>query len=129
MSHRQKEKHTSIPGGTWRPAERRHIPLDTRLLTGVAMATRLVGPLFVSNFSAMRVMKMENSVPRARMEHRSLAFEASVLSIILPRLPDVTTERTPTCLCSSHKLLGYIFVKVLQEARDKKNHVNNQLDC
>ena len=46
----------------------------------------------------MEVMKIGNIVPRVRTEHTSLAFWASLLTITSPRLPDVTTLPTPTCL-------------------------------
>ena len=46
-------------------------------------------------------MKMGNIVPRAGIEPTSLAFQASVLTITLHRLPDVTTIPTRPCLCSS----------------------------
>ena len=45
-------------------------------------------------------MKMGNIVSRAEIEPTSLAFQASVLTIKPPRLHDVTTVPTPTCLCS-----------------------------
>ena len=43
------------------------------------------------------VMKMGN---RAGIEPTSLAFWVSVLSIIPPKLLDITISPTPTCLCS-----------------------------
>ena len=49
----------------------------------------------------MGVMKMGNSVYRAAIEPTSLAFRASVLTITSPRLPDIITLYTPTCLCGS----------------------------
>ena len=47
------------------------------------------------------VMEMENIVSRAGIELTFLAFWTSVLTIELPRLPDVTTVPTLTCLCGS----------------------------
>ena len=49
----------------------------------------------------MGMMKMGNIVPRAGLELRYLAFQASVLTIIPRRLPDATTIPMSTCLCSS----------------------------
>ena len=49
----------------------------------------------------MGAMKMGNIVPRGRIELISLAFQVSVLTIIVPRVPDVTTLSKPTCLCDS----------------------------
>ena len=46
-------------------------------------------------------MKIGTSAHRAGIEPMSLAFQASVLSITQPRLPDVTTVPTPTCICGS----------------------------
>ena len=43
----------------------------------------------------------EISTPRVGIEPTYLAFLASVLTITLSSLPDVTTLRTPTCLCGS----------------------------
>ena len=42
---------------------------------------------------------MGNIVPRAGIESGYLAFWASVLTILQPRLPDVTTLRMSSCLC------------------------------
>ena len=44
------------------------------------------------------VMKMGNSVPRARLKPTSLAFRACILPSTPHELPDVTTTLTPTCL-------------------------------
>ena len=44
------------------------------------------------------VMKMGNIAPRAGIEPTSLAFQARLLTIIPPRLPDVTTLPMPTCV-------------------------------
>ena len=49
----------------------------------------------------MGVMEMGNIVLRVGIELTSLAFQASVLTITPPRLCDVTTLPTPTCLCGS----------------------------
>ena len=46
-------------------------------------------------------MKMGNITPRTVIEPTSLAFRARVLTITLPRLPDVTTLPTPNYLCGS----------------------------
>ena len=47
------------------------------------------------------MMEMGNKAPRVGIGHASLVFQTSVLTIILPRLPDVITIPTPTCPCSS----------------------------
>ena len=52
-------------------------------------------------FTDLGEMKIGNIVPRAGIERTSRAFQASSLTITPPRLPDVTTMPTPTCLCSS----------------------------
>ena len=44
------------------------------------------------------VMKMQNIVLRAGIEHTYLTFQVSVLTI---KPPDVTTIPKPTCLCNS----------------------------
>ena len=49
----------------------------------------------------MAVMIVGNSVPRAGIEPILLAFQASVLPITPPRLSDVSTLSTPTCLCGT----------------------------
>ena len=41
--------------------------------------------------------EMGNNVPRVGDDTTSLAFQASVLNITPPRLPDVTILPTPTC--------------------------------
>ena len=46
-------------------------------------------------------MKMGITVPRAGLEHTSLAFQASVLPLHHIDFPDVITNPTPTCLFSS----------------------------
>ena len=46
-------------------------------------------------------MKMGNIAYKAGTEPTSLAFQANVLTVPPPRLPDVTTLSTPTCLGSS----------------------------
>ena len=45
-------------------------------------------------------MKMRNIVPRVGIEPTSLAFQANLLTISPPRIPDVTTLPVATCLCS-----------------------------
>ena len=45
--------------------------------------------------------KMGNIEPKVAIESTSLAFQASVLTITSPGLPDVTSLPTPTCLCCS----------------------------
>ena len=52
----------------------------------------------VTATSVMGVMKMGNIAPRVEIKVASLAFQASVLAITSPRLPDVTTLPTPICL-------------------------------
>ena len=47
------------------------------------------------------VMKMGNIAPRMRIQPTSLTFQASVLAILPPRLPDGTTQLMPTCLCGN----------------------------
>ena len=47
------------------------------------------------------VVKKGNIVLKARIKPRFLVFRDSVLTITPPRFPDVTTLRTPPCLCSS----------------------------
>ena len=44
----------------------------------------------------MDMMNMGNSVPKVGVEPTSLAFEASVLTISPPKLPDVTIISTTT---------------------------------
>ena len=44
---------------------------------------------------------MGNIAPRAEVELTYLAFQANALTIILSRVPDVTTLTTPVCLCGS----------------------------
>ena len=64
----------------------------------------------------VRVMKMRNIVPRAGIEPTTLAFRARVLTIIPPRLFDVTTIPTSTCLCGSlpeRSLQTTTFVRVI----------------
>ena len=51
--------------------------------------------------SVMGVMQMGNIVPRAGIKPTSLIFQASVLTIMPGRLPDVTTIPKHTCLCGS----------------------------
>ena len=46
-------------------------------------------------------MKMGNIAPKSRIKPTSLAFLAIVLTITLPRLPDLTTLPTTTCLLST----------------------------
>ena len=62
------------------------------------MATLIVG-----------MLKMGNIVSKARIEPTSLAFRASVLTITLPRLPDITILPT----ASTDNLDTYSFVKHL----------------
>ena len=61
------------------------------------MATNVVG-----------MMKMENIPPKVGIEPTSIAFQASVLTITPPRLPDGTTLSTLTCVCYAYPCLrGY----------------------
>ena len=46
-------------------------------------------------------MKTGNIEPRAVIEPTSLALWASVLTILPPRIPDVTSLSVPTWLCGS----------------------------
>ena len=57
--------------------------------------------VMVTGTNVTGAMKMGNVVPRVGIKHRSLAFQANVLTITSSRLPGVTTVPTPTCLCSS----------------------------
>ena len=49
----------------------------------------------------LALMKMGNIVPRARIEHTSLTFWDSVLTISPSMLADITTVHIPVILCSS----------------------------
>ena len=49
-------------------------------------------------------MNMGNVALRKGIEPTSLAFQVGVLTTSPPRLPDVTTLPTPTCLCESLSL-------------------------
>ena len=53
-----------------------------------------------------------NITPRAGFERTHLAFEASMLAIILLRIPDVTTLPMPTCSPSPEMthLLGIVSI-------------------
>ena len=51
--------------------------------------------------SVMDVMKMGNSMPRVGTKLTPLAFQASMLSITPPRVPDVTAFPLPICLFRS----------------------------
>ena len=51
--------------------------------------------------SVVEGMNTEDIAPRAGIEPTYLAFQANVLMITPPRLPDVTTIPTPTCLYGS----------------------------
>ena len=71
--------------------------------------------IMVRATSVVNVMKMRNIVPSAGIEPTSLAFQASVLTITPPRLPDVTTLPTATFLhCSLPERSGltttYIYI-------------------
>ena len=46
-------------------------------------------------------MNIGNIMPGVGIQPTSLVLRDSVLSITPPRLPDVTTVPTPSCLCSS----------------------------
>ena len=69
---------------------------------------------------------MGNIVPRAGIESTSLAFQTSVLTITPPRLPDVITIPTNTCLNGSlperqfHNLLS----KLINLAKAKNDQIN-----
>ena len=53
------------------------------------------------NTRVMGVVKMENIAPRMGIKPTSLAFQARVVTVTPPGLPDVITVLIPTCLCSS----------------------------
>ena len=50
----------------------------------------------VTATTVMGVMKMGNSVPQAGIEPIILTFQASVLTITPPRLPEISMLPTPT---------------------------------
>ena len=53
-------------------------------------------------------MKMGNIVLRAELEPMPFVFQASVLTITLCRLPDVTMLHMPSCLAPCQRSLVYL---------------------
>ena len=54
-----------------------------------------------THMTIVGVMKMGNILPKAGLEPKSLAFQASLLPFHHIGFPEFTTILTPTCLCSS----------------------------